>query len=142
MCITRGWDSYMQKKLCSTIFKIFLTSYILQKNLKNDIFTWKYCCMRRVIFKAIARHTLHIVSYTKSNIITLIHESTVDETSRFVMAVLTMLCSSNDCHVYFPCCAFITDLYTGAPALIVHTQEMKELPSFCFFFCLKITTFS
>jgi len=51
------------------------------------------------------------------------------------MAVLRrMSCSSNDCHVYFPCCAFITDLYTGAPALIVHTQEIKELPSLSFFF--------
>jgi len=49
------------------------------------------------------------------------------------MAVLRrMSCSSNDCRVYFPC-AFITDLYTGAPALIVHTQEKKELPSFSFF---------
>jgi hypothetical protein len=41
----------------------------------------------------------------------------------------------------FPCCAFITDLYTGAPALIVHTQEKKELPSFSLFCFLKIILF-
>jgi len=29
--------------------------------------------MRRDIFKVIARHTLYIVSYTKTNIITLVH---------------------------------------------------------------------
>jgi hypothetical protein len=139
----------MQKKLCSTIFKIFLTSYILQKNLKNDIFTRKYCCMRRVIFKAIARHTSHQLYKDRHN-----HPSSImnqlnngrcfaDETSRLFMAVLRrMSCSSNDCHIYFPCCAFITDLYTGAPALIVHTQEMKDLPYFSFFCFLKITLFS
>ena len=145
MCITRGQDSNMQKKLCSTIFKIFLTSYSLQKNLKKDvIFTRKYCCMRRIIFKAIARHTLHIVSNTRSTIMTLLHSRTdlimadsleeqyVNGSPQKNVIQFKLLFS---CHVWFPMlCFYHRPLYRSTCFDCSYTGKERAAFSLLVFF--------